>query len=263
MNSTAYLQRINWNGPAQPDLETLQNLHLQHATHIPFENLDIQLGNTISLDLESLERKMIQNKRGGYCFEQNTLFQSILMEIGFDVIACEARVRMGRSIVAPRTHMLLIVTLKEGKYLADVGFGGDGLLLPVPIDGTEHTQFLWKYRIVEEGPVMVLQIFRQRGWKDLYAFVPQSREPIDFVVANWFTSTHPESRFVQTLTVQQPTPEARFILRNKLFVIERGGEEETRELETREDLIHMLDQTFGLSFPMESPFRNPAFTKRS
>jgi len=124
MNRTAYLRRINWNGPAKPDLETLRNLHLQHATHIPFENLDIQPGKTISLDLESLVRKMIQHNRGGYCFEQNTLFQAMLMEIGFDVIACEARVRMGRSIMALRTHMLLVVTLKEGRYLADVGFGG-------------------------------------------------------------------------------------------------------------------------------------------
>ena len=259
VNSTGYLQRINWNGSAKPDLETLRNLHLQHATHIPFENLDIQLGKTISLDLESLERKMIQNKRGGYCFEQNTLFQAMLMKIGFDVIACEARVRMGRSIVAPRTHMLLIVTLNDGRYLADVGFGGDGLLLPVPMDGNEHTQFLWKYRVVEEGSMMVLQTFRQRGWMDLYAFVPQAREPIDFVVANWFTSTYPESRFVQTLTVQQPTPEARFILRNKLFVIERGGLEETRELKSREELIHTLDNIFGLPFPIDSPFRNPTF----
>ena len=263
MNTAAYLHRISWNGPAQPDLEALRNLHLQHAIHIPFENLDIQLGKTISLDLEALERKMIQNNRGGYCFEQNTLFQTMLMEFGFDVISCEARVRMGRSIMAPRTHMLLIVTLKEGRYLADVGFGGDGLLLPVPIDGNEHMQFLWRYRIVEEGPLMVLQILRHGGWMDLYAFVPQSREPIDFVVANWFTSTHPESRFVQTLTVQQPTPEARFILRNKMFVIDRGGQEETRELKTREELIHILDRTFGLSFPIDSPFRNPTFVERS
>ncbi|MCI0414428.1 arylamine N-acetyltransferase [bacterium] len=260
MNTTAYLQRINWNGPVRADLETLRNLHLHHAMHIPFENLDIQLGKNISLELEALERKMIQNKRGGYCFEQNTLFQALLTEIGFDVIACEARVRMGRSIMAPRTHMLLIVTLKEGSYLADVGFGGDGLLLPVPMDGNEHDQFLWKYRIVEEGPIMVLQILRQSSWIDLYAFVPQAREPVDFQVANWFTSTHPESRFVQTLTVQQPTSEARFILRNKMFIIDRGGHEETRELKSREELIHTLDRTFGLSFPIDSPFRNPNFS---
>ncbi|MCI0413001.1 arylamine N-acetyltransferase [bacterium] len=257
MNITTYFQRINWSGPAIADLETLQKIHLHHATHIPFENLDIQLGKNISLELESLERKMVQNNRGGYCFEQNTLFQAVLTEIGFNVIACEARVRMGRSIVTPRTHMLLIVTLKDGRYLADVGFGGDGLLLPVSMDGNEHDQFLWKYRIVEEGPMMVLQIFRAERWMDLYAFVPQGREPVDFQVASWFTSTHPESRFVQTLTVQQPTPEARFILRNKMFVIDRGDQEETRELKTREELIQTLDRTFGLSFPINTPFRNP------
>ena len=256
----SYFHRINWHGPTAPDLETLRKLHLKHATHIPFENLDIQLGKSISLDLEALERKMIQHNRGGYCFEQNTLFQAVLMDIGFDVIACEARVRMGRSIMAPRTHMLLIVTLKEGRYLADVGFGGDGLLLPVPMDGREQTHFLWKYRIVEEDSMLVLQILRQEGWMDLYAFIPQGREPIDFEVANWFTSTYPESRFVQTLTVQKPTPEARFILRNKMFVIDRGSQPETMEIKTREELIHILDHNFGLSFPIDTPFRNPKFT---
>jgi N-hydroxyarylamine O-acetyltransferase len=259
MNLEAYFDRIRWKGSVRADLEMLKQLHVHHATHIPFENLDIQLGKTIPLDLESLERKIVVNRRGGYCFEQNTFFQAVLREVGFDVIACEARVRMGRSITTPRTHMMLIVSLQEGKYLADVGFGGDGLILPVPLDGNEHNQFLWKYRIVEEKDECVLQAFRQGSWSDLYAFVPEQREAVDFEVANWFTSTHPESRFVQTLTVQLPTPEARFILRNKLLVIDRGASEESRELESREQLMEVLQQTFGLTLPPDTIFNNPIF----
>src|SRR5258705_12532715 len=109
MKLANYLKRIEWKGRVNPDLQTLKELHYHHATHIPFENLDIQLGRNISLEPEALERKIVENGRGGYCFEQNTLLQAVLQEIGFDVIACEARVRMGKKLSTPRNHMLLIV----------------------------------------------------------------------------------------------------------------------------------------------------------
>ena len=259
MNIEAYLKRIDWTGPARADFETLNRLHQQHATRIPFENLDIQLGKPILLDLPSLERKMIQDRRGGYCFEQNTLFQNVLNEIGFNVIACEARVRMGRAIISPRTHMMLIVTLPEGRFLADVGFGGDGLLLPVSVDGSVCDQFLWKYRVVKEEGALLLQTLKKQNWFDLYTFAPEPRYPPDFEVANWYTSTHPESRFVLTLTAQRPTPEARYILRNKLLVIENGKEEISRELQSNEELLTVLDQMFDLKFPENTSFRAMQF----
>ena len=158
MDLNSYFKRIGVDGEMKVDLESLKRLHLSHATSIPFENLDIQLGKTISLGLEELQKKMIYNKRGGYCFEQNTLMQAVLAEIGFDAIACEARVRIGRAVINPRTHMLLVVNLPEGGHLVDVGFGGDGLLLPVPLDGTEETQFLSTYRVLKEQHLYVLQV---------------------------------------------------------------------------------------------------------
>jgi N-hydroxyarylamine O-acetyltransferase len=260
MKLNAYLQRIGWNGTLRADSNTLRELHLLHATHIPFENLDIQLGREVSLETENLERKIVSNQRGGYCFEQNTFFQHVLKEVGFDVIACEARVRMGRQIVAPRTHMMLLVTVDGEKYLADVGFGGDGLLYPILLEGGEQKQFLWTYQVKQEGRLFILQTWKLDGWFDLYAFVPEHREPIDFEVANWFTSTHPQSRFVQTLTVQLPTPEARHIVRNNQYIIDRGeGREETRQIQSRQELMILLDERFGLKFPMETVFRNPVF----
>jgi N-hydroxyarylamine O-acetyltransferase len=259
MDLNSYLNRIGLEGQVKPDLETLKRLHLSHATRIPFENLDIQLGKTISLELEDLQGKMIHRQRGGYCFEQNTLMHAALTEMGFDVIACEARVRMGRSMINPRTHMLLVVSLANQRYLVDVGFGGDGLLLPVSLSGEEERQFLWTYRTVQEGESFVLQTKRNEGWFDLYVFDPAPRYPVDFQVANWYTSSHPESKFVQTLTVQLPTPEARLILRNRSFITERGGVEEVQEIVTRQQLMQILDRTFGLSFPADTHFRNPRF----
>jgi N-hydroxyarylamine O-acetyltransferase len=259
MDLAAYFKRIEWNGPVKTDLETLRQIHFHHATRIPFENIDIQLGIPIALNLPALEEKMVRRRRGGYCFEQNHLFQAALREIGFDVTACEARVRMAINFVAPRTHMLLVVKLSQGAFLCDVGFGGEGLFYPVPMNGESNQQFLWSYRVREEGRLRVLQSQHQGAWTDLYAFDPAGCEPIDFEVANWFTSTYPQSRFVLTLTAQLPLPEARYILRNRTYVIDRGEQQDTRELQNKVELLQILDRVFGLSFPPDAPFRNPAF----
>src|SRR5438552_5613549 len=124
----AYLARIGYTGPREPTPAVLEAVHLAHATHIPFENLDIQLGRPILLDLASLQAKLVHGRRGGYCFEQNTLFAAALEQLGFRVTRLAARVRIGATRLSPRTHMTLKVDVDEGSWLADVGFGGAGLL---------------------------------------------------------------------------------------------------------------------------------------
>ncbi len=148
----------------------------------------------------------------------------------------------------PRTHMLLLVDVEGCEFLCDVGFGGEGLLHPLPTDGKAHAQFLATCRVIPEGPLRVLQSLRPDGWFDLYAFVPDARETIDFELANWYTSTHPKSRFVTTLTAQLPTPEARYILRNRTYEVSRGSDQESRELLDVE-LFEILRSRFGLDVP--------------
>ena len=216
LDLTAYLGRIGFSGDLQPDLTTLRALHLAHASTIPFENLDIQLGLPIRLDLASLQHKLVHRRRGGYCFEQNTLFLAVLRSAGFEAFPCEARVRLGALEVLPRTHMLLIVRLEGRPLLCDVGFGGEGLLHPVPMDGRAHAQFQSTYRVIRDQDLRVLQSRREEAWEDLYAFQPEARFPVDFEMANHYTATHPESRFIRTLTAQLPGPEVRRILRKHL-----------------------------------------------
>ena len=154
----AYLRRIDYGGALEPQLPALQALHLAHATHIPFENLDILLGRPIRLDLESLQAKLVAGGRGGYCFEQNTLFAAALRALGFEVTLLAARVRFGATRVLPRTHMVLKVASEGAEWLADVGFGAAGLLLPVRFgDGEEVRQFAWTYRLIEEDGQWVLR----------------------------------------------------------------------------------------------------------
>ncbi len=251
----AYLERIGDSGPLAPTADVLDRIHQAHATSIPFENLDILLGRPIRLDLASLQAKLVRGLRGGYCFEQNMLFAAALECIGFRVTTLAARVRYGSTRVSPRTHMLLKVDLDDGPRLADVGFGGDGLLVSLPFQpGLESRQFHWTYRVIEEGDGLVLQSLRPEGWFDLYAFTLEPHFPADFLMGNYYTSTYPTSHFRRGPIAQRPTPEARYVLRGRELCIERGGETTRRDVADDEELLSVLSSTFGLDFPPGTRF---------
>ncbi len=255
----AYLSRIAHQGPREPTLATLKALHFAHATHIPFENLDILLGRPIRIDLKSLQAKLVEGGRGGYCFEQNTLFAAALRALGFEVTLLAARVRLGATRVLPRTHMVLKVASDGSNWLADVGFGAAGPILPVRFAaGAEASQFAWTYRLVEDGGQWLLQSPRDGTWADLYTFTLEPQLPVDFEVANHYVSTHPQSRFVQTLTVQRTGPEERRILINREITIERASGSERRTLADDDELLALLAESFGLRFPAGTRFRVPA-----
>jgi N-hydroxyarylamine O-acetyltransferase len=212
----AYLQRIGYSGPLEPSQPVLEALHLAHATHIPFENLGILLGRPISLDLDKVQAKLVTGRRGGYCFEQNLLFATVLTELGFSVKKLAARVRY-------RTQ-------------------------PV-------RHYAWTYRIMEEAGHWVLQSLHGDDWIDLYAFTLEEQLLADYQMANYYTSTHPDSRFVQTLTVQLSTPSSRKFLHNREFTEDFGTTVTHRMLADDDELLKLLADTFGLFFPAGTRFR--------
>ncbi len=247
----AYCARIGYDGALAPTRVVLDALHLAHATSIPFENVDVVLGRPIRLDLESVQAKLVAGGRGGYCFEHNTLFAAALEVAGFDVHRLAARVRIGASVVRPRTHMLLAVEIDGVIVIADVGFGADGLLLPVPLASTNPTrQFAWTYRVTAEGSgVHVMQAFTDGGWRDLYAFTLEPQFAVDFELANWYTSTHPQSRFVQTLTAQRLSTKRRIALRDLELTEDDGSNIRTRQLAGADEQRRTLVEMFGIALP--------------
>jgi N-hydroxyarylamine O-acetyltransferase len=229
---------------------------MAHATHIPFENLDVLLGQPSALDVDTLAAKLIDRERGGYCFEQNALFAAVLESIGFRVTRLAARVRIGSSRIGPRTHMLLTVEVADESWLADVGFGGDGLLLPLPMTPDLVTRhFDWQYRLIREDSLYVLQSLRPAGWIDLYAFNLEKQEPADYEVSHYYTSTHPGSRFVQKLIVQQPGKDARWTLVNRVLTEWKpdGSSHETN-LPDDDAVMKVLAERFKLRFPPGTRF---------
>jgi N-hydroxyarylamine O-acetyltransferase len=201
----AYLERIGLSGhPGVADV------HRAHVTSIPFENLDPRRGIPVSLAPEDLERKLVRERRGGYCFEQNLLLKAGLEALGAQVDPMLARVRVGSppGNLRPRSHLVLRVQADGQDLHADAGFGHGTLLHPIPFGpGGPYEQSGWRFRVVEQGRELVLQTAQNGDWLDLYAFVPEPVPFVDIETSNWFTCTYPRSPFVTGLIVSAQRPD--------------------------------------------------------
>jgi N-hydroxyarylamine O-acetyltransferase len=251
----AYFARTGYAGSRRPDAATLRDLHWHHVSTIPFENWDVLMKRPIRIDPDSIQRKLVAGRRGGYCYEHNMLFMQVLAALGFSVMALAGRVLWGRADPAlpPRTHMLLRVDLPEGPCLADVGFGG--LTLPVPLilrSEIEQPTSLEAYRLAACGDEFDLQARLGSAWSALYRFSPQAYLPVDYEVPNWFVSTHPQSIFVQSLIAALPAADRRYALFNDEFTIRRrDGSSEQRIIGGLADLLEVLERCFSLTLPLE------------
>ncbi len=244
----SYSKRIDYRGAFEPSLQVLHDLHVAHTAHIPFENIDILLGRPITLDLTALEAKIVRDCRGGYCFEQNTLFAGVLEQLGFTVTTLAARVRLGRTRISPRTHMLLLVEVERQPFLADVGFGGDGFIEPMALEA-DHIieQFGWFLRLVREEQSWILQSRVGGAWLDQYEFTLERHYPSDYEVANHYTATFPSSYFRQMPLAHISTANGRRTLRNLTLTEAAHADSEpiSRTIEEAE-LPEVLADCFGL-----------------
>jgi N-hydroxyarylamine O-acetyltransferase len=243
----SYLARIGLDG--RPGLA---EVHRAHVTSIPFENLDPRRGIPVSLTPEDLERKLVRERRGGYCFEQNLLLAAGLEALGARVETLLGRVRVGGRWDGPRprTHLVLRVHGGGGDWHADAGFGHGTLLEPIPFGpGGPYEQSGWQFRVVEDGAELVLQTAQDGEWLDLYGFVPEPVPFVDIETSNWFTSTHPRSPFVTGLIVSAQRPDGARVTLSDWHGLSLREETPTggsiRPVEPSE-VRELIEQRFGL-----------------
>jgi N-hydroxyarylamine O-acetyltransferase len=254
MDLAAYFQRIGYRGPYRANLEVLSALTEAHTSTIPFENLDVLLGRPISLAPEALFQKLVIERRGGYCFEQNGLLLEVLRELGFQVAPISARVRLQRprDYTPARTHVFLRVELNGESWLTDVGVGGLSLTAPLRLvtDVEQHTPHEPR-RIIQEGARWFHQVRFGATWEDVCEFTLEEMPFIDRELANWYTSAHPESHFKNRLIVARAAPEGqRLTLLNDEFKRrDRFGVATTQRITSSDELLEVLLKQFGLSFP--------------
>ncbi len=254
VNLSSYFRRIHYEGSPSPDLDTLKAIHRLHPQSIPFENLNPLLRLPVSLNSHDIQRKLIQQGRGGYCFEHNLLFRHVLEAIGFKVKGLAARVvwNVPEGVLTARGHMLLLVEVEGQNYLADVGFGGLTLTAPLLLvpdreQETPHELF----RLLKGGEGFVLQARVKDDWKALYRFDMQEQFLPDYEVTNWYLSNHPNSHFVTGLIAARTDPGERFALRNRELAIHRvGGSTERQTLTTASALQSVLEDVFRITLPV-------------
>lgn len=253
-----YFERIGYGGEARVALPILQDLHWRHVSSIPFENLDVLLGRRIELDPARITEKLVTARRGGYCFEHNSLYLGILKKLGFKATALSARVWWGKKdgILPQRSHMTLKVELDGMDYLCDVGFGGLTPVAPlrweldVPQQTSHETYRLAMLSDLRAEGEIALQAEIDGGWETLYSFRPHAVDPADFAMANWYVSTHPDSFFTQAMIAARPFGEGRHVLQDvKSTIRDRARRETARQLASAAELTGILSETFGLDLP--------------
>ncbi|MFV3127374.1 arylamine N-acetyltransferase family protein [Niveispirillum sp. KHB5.9] len=255
----AYLARIGHDGPVAPDLATLRAIHIAHVGAIPFENMDIQMGLPVRLEMEHLTAKLVGSRRGGYCFEQNSLLQAALTAIGFDVHRRVARVRMGGD-PGGRSHLMLLIAIDGQTYMADVGFGGSCLVEPLPLVAGEYDSAgdRWRLSLSDWSPGWELAVWRDGGWFGLYWLGAEEVVEWDLVFGNHFTSTHPASRFVQNRVAARSTLTERHTLLNDQYRRRLNGELVEEIQITDEGMLRrVLVERFGIELP-EGAMLKPA-----
>jgi N-hydroxyarylamine O-acetyltransferase len=249
LNVPAYLRRINYAGPSVPTPETLRELHRSHLFAVPFENLDIHLGRKIVCDEEAFLHKIVNERRGGFCYELNGAFAALLRALGFQVTLLSGRTTSSDGGNGPEfDHLALRVDLNE-PWLVDVGFG-DSFLEPLRLKATvEQPQIGRIYRVKEVEGVFGLEVMAEDTWSRAYSFTLQPRQVSEFADMCHYHQTSPESHFTRKRICSRPTPEGRITVSDRTLIETRNGVRQEWMLSGEDEWRAKLHELFGMTLP--------------
>jgi N-hydroxyarylamine O-acetyltransferase len=248
----AYLERIGLAGSIAPTLATLQQIQALHVAAIPFENIDPLLGIDVRLDQATLDQKLLRDRRGGWCFEQNCLLLRVLRDLDFTVRPLAAHVLMGRSadVLAPLGHMLLLVDIDGMPYIADVGFGGLTQTTPIKLRAdVEQETTNETFRVIAVDSEFRLEAKIGEAWLALHQFALTERSEDELIELNEQLQ-QPGATLTEMLAVARAEPGRRLTLRNTEFsVYVKGAEPERRSLTSLAELKETLTGQFRITLP--------------
>jgi len=251
MDVTAYLHRIGLDAVPAPDRDALFALQKAHLTHVPYETMDIIQKREVSLDPEAVFDKVVNRRRGGYCFELNGLFGCLLRELGFAVTEYFGRFLRDEApgFIPMRRHRVLRVTAEGRDYICDVGVGGVCPLLPLALEeDTEQTDGRTVYRF-RRDPFFgwVIQEKKPEGFRDYYGFTEEPQAPIDFEATHYYCCHSPESIFVKSAICAIQTEQGRRTLSAGEFRIFSENTVETYTPQDEKTFLQALDAYFGIN----------------
>jgi N-hydroxyarylamine O-acetyltransferase len=251
MDLDAYLQRIGYRDTREPTVDTLVQLHRAHMCSVPFENLDIHLGRPIVLSLPAVFDKVVRLRRGGFCYELNSLFAWCLQELGFRVDMLSSRV-FKDAVPGPEFDHMLVLVHDEEPWIADVGFG-DSFLEPIAFGRGEQAQRGRSYRLDGHGDEW---IFHRRlpgsDWQPEYAFTLQPRKLEEFEAMCHYHQTSPASPFTRKSVCTLATSSGRVTLSNRRLIVTRDGQREERDVASADEYRALLHEQFGIDLGHEA-----------
>ncbi len=245
-----YLRRIGLeNHELEADAESLRLLQRHHMLHIPFENLDIQSGIPIELEIERFYQKVVMRGRGGFCYELNGLFAALLRALGFQVVRLSARVRKEErpdGFSPEYDHLVLLVRLDKS-FLVDVGFG-DCFLEPLVLDTElEQSDPAGRFRFRHQpGNFYLLQREIEGEWQDVYRFSCKPRRLGEFARMCRYHQTSPQSHFTRGPVCTMATPSGRITLAADKLIQVSDGDRQEKPVDSRSEFIELLDRHFGI-----------------
>lgn len=248
MKLAAYLDRIGFEGPVRPDLDTLRRVHLAHALAVPFEDLDVQLHRPLTTSVSEAFDKIVTRRRGGWCYEQNGLMGWALQEMGFDVQRMSAGVMREKLGDAQLGNHLCVLVKLDQPYLVDVGFGGS-LAEPLPIRAGTREETPYRITLSETGDGYWR--FSEVAHGDPFSFDFSLASPDESLFASKcdYLQTDPKSSFVQNLVVQRRTRDTHLSLRGRVLTTLHSSHEEKTLLESPDELVATLRERFNLDVP--------------
>ena len=247
LDTKAYLDRINYQGSLTPTAQTLRDLQVAHLLAVPFENLSIHARQPIVLEDEALFTKIVQQRRGGFCYETNGLFAALLRDLGFSVTMLSAQVFQTESFGPDFDHMVLMAHLEQ-RWLVDVGFG-DSFREPLRIDGRdEQQQGSRTYQILSDPPYLVLmQRKANEEWQAQYRFTLQPHDYTDYAEMCRYHQTSPDSPFTKARVCSRATERGRLTLDEKrLITTSEAGTRQEKVIANPADYAELLHQHFGI-----------------
>jgi N-hydroxyarylamine O-acetyltransferase len=247
MDVPSYLARIGYSGSTSQNIDTLRALHRAHLLTVPFENLDIALGRTIVADEPLILRKIVEQRRGGFCYELNGAFAALLRVLGFTVTLLSARVsREGGGEGPEFDHLTLRVDLEE-PWLADVGFG-ESFVEPLRMNlRDEQIDPAGKFRLLAHGDRLQLEKLEADGqWKRQYSFSQRAHRLDDFAEMCRYHQTSPKSSFTQNQICSRAAAEGRITLSGRKLIVTRNGNREEKMLATEAEREQVLREHFGI-----------------
>ncbi len=247
MDVRAYLDRIGYDGPLASTADTLRVLHRRHMLSVPFENLDIGRGREIVLDPERFVEKVVRQHRGGFCYELNGAFASLLESLGFRVTLLSARVANDQEVLSAEfDHLALRVDLEEA-WLADVGFG-DNFIEPLHLASyLEQQDPAGSFRVIDAGARWRLEQRQMDGtWRLQYAFSLLPRLLSEFAGMCRYHQTSPDSHFTRNRICSLATSDGRITLSGMRLVVTSKGKKEEQTLATEADWHAALREHFGV-----------------